>query len=356
MPNWLGDIVMATSAIEALHRTDRYALHLLIRRPWDELFRHDPRLESVTVFEDRGVHLFSTASTLRARGYPTVVDFTHSMRSRLLWKLAGIPVVVRERARMPDDHQVMRYLSVIRPLIGGSPVAPCPPTLFYSDLKSEIVTDHLLSPRRGERIEVRGVDRGNRNLPPSPQPSPASGGRGGIPEILIFPAAAYGPAKMWSTSRYVDLLTMLTDRGWSIRLLGTAVDREFLDELVEKSKIQNPKSKIEACPGLPLNDLMRLIVHSSAVISCDSGAAHLAAALGKPVLVLFFSTDPYRTAPVGHAVRVISAAVPCRPCFLRTCPIDYLCRDAVTPHDIDTQLNDIFDVPAKLNNLRSGPN
>ena len=92
---------------------------------------------------------------------------------------------------------------------------------------------------------------------------------------------------------------------------------------------------------------MRHIVRARAVISCDSGAAHLAAALHRPVVVLFFSTDPAQTAPIGYAVRPLAAPVPCRPCFLRTCPIGYLCRDAITPAQVLAQLDDIFDLPKK---------
>ncbi len=316
MPNWLGDVVMATSALEALHRTGKYSLHLLIRRPWDDLFRHDPRVAEVIVCNDRGSEIFSTAASIRQMRFESVVDFTPSARSAILWKLAGIPRVLRERPSVGNtSHQITRYLSVIRDLAGPNGFPPRPPTLIPPF--------------------TRGGKGGL---------SDAGLAEGGIDEILLFPAAAYGPAKMWSTERYRELLGQLNDCGWSIRLAGVESDREFLNEL--KSQIPNPKSQIQLSVGLDLPNLMRLIAGSSVVISCDSGAAHLAAALGKPVLVLFFSTDPDRTAPVGLAVRVIPAAVPCRPCMLRTCPIGYLCRDAITPSQVMTQLEDILDVPA----------
>ena len=142
---------------------------------------------------------------------------------------------------------------------------------------------------------------------------------------------------------------MLTSRTWHVRLIGTESEGPLLEEILNgfKSEIPNPKSQIQTSIGLPLGDLMHLIASAGAVISCDSGAAHLAAALGKPCVVLFFSTEPRSTAPVGFAVRTLVAHVPCSPCFLRTCPIGYICRDAITPQDVMTHLDDIFDVPVK---------
>lgn len=308
MPNWLGDVVMATPAIEALHHPGKYSLHLLIRPPWNELFSEDPRAAAVIPCNDRGLGIFKMASFLRAARFDAVVDFTHSPRSRFLWKLAGIKVVLRETPEIPADHQVMRYLSVIRRMTGELPSVPFPPTLVCPEFEKEA--------------------------------QPKS-------EILIFPAAAFGPAKMWSEERYRSLLRQILSRGWPVRLVGTERERPFLESL-------GSQSQIPVTAGIGLRTLMRLIAASSAVVSCDSGAAHLAAALGRPVVVLFFSTDPGRTAPIGFAVRPIAAAVPCRPCFLRSCPIGYLCRDAVTPAQVTAHLADIFDVPEVDNKLTNG--
>ena len=72
-----------------------------------------------------------------------------------------------------------------------------------------------------------------------------------------------------------------------------------------------------------------------AFVSNDSGAMHLAAALGVPVVAIFGPTDERVTAPLGRDRRhrdadVLTHPVFCRPCMLRDCPIDHRCMKGVT--------------------------
>jgi heptosyltransferase-2 len=73
---------------------------------------------------------------------------------------------------------------------------------------------------------------------------------------------------------------------------------------------------------------MGVIAACRAFLSNDSGAMHLAAALGVPVVAVFGPTDERATAPVGdHAI--LTADVFCRPCMLRECPIDHRCMKRI---------------------------
>ena len=69
------------------------------------------------------------------------------------------------------------------------------------------------------------------------------------------------------------------------------------------------------------------------MVANDSGPAHLAAAVGTPVVVFFGPTDPGRTAPSGAAVRVLDRYVFCSPCFLETCPYGHECMEEITVED-----------------------
>ena len=64
-------------------------------------------------------------------------------------------------------------------------------------------------------------------------------------------------------------------------------------------------------------------------VSNDSGAMHLAAALGRPVVAIFGPTDERATRPLGDH-DVITEPVFCRPCMLRDCPIDHRCMKRIT--------------------------
>jgi heptosyltransferase-2 len=82
-----------------------------------------------------------------------------------------------------------------------------------------------------------------------------------------------------------------------------------------------------------LRELMSLLKLCRVLLSNDSGPMHVAAALGIPVVVPFGSTSPELTAPGlpgdthHHLLRV---AVPCAPCFRRSCPIDFRCMTGIS--------------------------
>lgn len=70
---------------------------------------------------------------------------------------------------------------------------------------------------------------------------------------------------------------------------------------------------------LSIGTLKSVLAQARAVISTDSGPAHLAAALKAPTLVLFGATDPQKTAPVGSSVSILNSNLPCAPCLRREC-------------------------------------
>jgi heptosyltransferase-2 len=78
-----------------------------------------------------------------------------------------------------------------------------------------------------------------------------------------------------------------------------------------------------------LGELIGVLAACDAFLSNDSGAMHLAAALGRPVVAIFGPTDERATAPEGDH-DVLTADVFCRPCMLRDCPIDHRCMKRIT--------------------------
>src|SRR5262249_2958787 len=70
------------------------------------------------------------------------------------------------------------------------------------------------------------------------------------------------------------------------------------------------------------------------LLTNDTGAMHLAALVGVPVVAIFGSTEPLLTGPLGNGHVVLRHHVECSPCFLRDCPIDFRCMKAVTTQEV----------------------
>jgi heptosyltransferase-2 len=84
-------------------------------------------------------------------------------------------------------------------------------------------------------------------------------------------------------------------------------------------------------------DLARAVAVLSEVdllVTNDTGPAHIAAALGRPTLVIFGPTNPLTTRPLSAVAEIVRYPPDCAPCMLRDCPIDHRCMTAITPDDI----------------------
>src|SRR5207237_1448342 len=86
--------------------------------------------------------------------------------------------------------------------------------------------------------------------------------------------------------------------------------------------------------------LMGVWSHCRALVANDSGALHLAAAMGIPVTAIYGPTDERYSLPLTsstssrESVHAIFHPVFCRPCGLRDCPIDHRCMKRISPEQV----------------------
>lgn len=301
-PNWLGDAVMALPAVRNL-KTMTGDAPLVVAAPEKlaSLWRECPFVDQVIALE-KPKNLQTTTRQLRAGKFGSAVLLPNSLRSAAEAWLAGIPQRIgysrggrgllltrtipaptRNPARL---HQRFYYLDLFTALGGPS-------------------DDSLPQLRRG--------------------PATAAGPHGFV--MAICPGAEYGPAKRWPVENFVAVARhFIATREAKIVLLGAAVDMPIAEEFARQlPEAENRVGKTS------LDEFMAALVSARLVLCNDSGAMHTASALGAPTLAVFGSTEPRLTGPMGARSRVLRHHVPCSPCFLRECPLDFACMKSVTP-------------------------
>ena len=77
-----------------------------------------------------------------------------------------------------------------------------------------------------------------------------------------------------------------------------------------------------------LREFIDLAAACRLFLTNDSGAMHVASALGVPTVAVFGATDDATTGPTGPLARVVREHAECSPCLLRECPIDHRCMTA----------------------------
>jgi ADP-heptose:LPS heptosyltransferase len=168
-------------------------------------------------------------------------------------------------------------------------------------------------------------------VPATPRLVPPPGRDMGLPRgTLVLHAGAASAAKAWPVRHFLALVRLLEARGHPVRALLGPEDGAARDLLAA--------SGVALLEGRPLPQVAALLARASLVVGSDSGIAHLAAAVGTKVLVLFGPTDPARTAPLGPRVRVLTRHLPCSPCWApRTrlaCPTARECLEELAPEAV----------------------
>lgn len=158
------------------------------------------------------------------------------------------------------------------------------------------------------------------------------------PFVVFAPGAAYGRAKQWLPERFAELATLIINElGWSVVMVGSKADRPACEEILDRLPATGTRMNrlIDFSGKSDLASLAGVLSVARAVVSNDSGAMHLAGAVGARVVAIFGATNERRTAPLtsgpqGPPPAILTHDVFCRPCMLRECPIDHRCMSGVT--------------------------
>jgi heptosyltransferase-2 len=195
----------------------------------------------------------------------------------------------------PGGHQVRRYLDLVR-MLGG---------------------DGVETPRL--RVADDAIGAAERLLS-------AHGMEPGEPAVALNPGSVYGGAKRWPAERYAAVADALADRGYRILLVGSGGEAPVLGAVAAAMR----RSPVTLAGRTDLPTLAAVLRRSRLLLTNDTGAMHLAGAVGVPVLALFGPTDAQATGPLGTTARIVREAVPCSPCLYRECPIDHRCMTRIS--------------------------
>ena len=160
------------------------------------------------------------------------------------------------------------------------------------------------------------------------------------PTLLLCPGAAYGPAKQWPSDGWVKVAKNAINDGCNVWLMGAKPDQLICDTINKRTNNQC----INLCGQTSLLDAIDITGLADIVISNDSGAMHIAAALAKPQIAIFGSSSPEFTPPLNDKAQVISLDhLACKPCFKRTCPLEHMqCLKAISAEQVIGKIQKII--------------
>jgi heptosyltransferase-2 len=328
--NWLGDLVISLPALRAIRAAFATStLTVMVKRELASFFDGMIWIDEVMPYTVgrrlRGLRdRRKIIRKIRERRFDLAILFPNSFESALWVTLGGVPrragfiadhrrALLTHRALPEGDalsgHQRGYWLAMIRETMGIMPAAGA------EELKLEAAKPHW--------EKMRAWLAANRISPAAPL-------------IAIAPAAAYGPAKEWPLVRYAALIDLLSEEGGAeCVLVGAPAERDLCAQVAATSR----SDPIVAAGQTNIGELIALLSLCNGFVGNDSGAMHLAAALGIATVGIFGSTNPARTGPGGARAAVIYHRLECSPCLERTCRFGhYNCLREITPAEVARQL------------------
>ena len=313
-PSWLGDGVMALPAIADV-RNGRPGAPLAVaaRASVAPLFSLMGDIEVVTLPRNGPSPL---------AGFDTAILLPNSFHSAMSAARAG----VRERwGYRADWRGLLLTRAIDRPAAGMHQID------YYQRLVGALGFSNGSSTPRLE-IPQAVRDAGAAALQ-------RAGWDGRAPLVAIAPGAAFGSAKRWPPAAFADLVAGLAEDGVTAVMVGAAADRATAADVIRQ--LGSRARIIDLVGQTDVPALAGVLANCRALTANDSGALHLAAAIGVNVTAVFGPTNETLTAPrshqspvASHQSVVLTHATWCRPCALRECPLDHACMLGVAAADV----------------------
>jgi heptosyltransferase-2 len=300
--NWVGDAVMSLPALRVIRERFPQAHIAILAKPWvADLYKRESFADEVMVYD--ATSSWRTGLALRPRRFECAILLQNAFEAAWIAWLAGIP----QRIGYSRDGRGLLLTRAVKVPLPGE--IPRHERFYYMELL-----------RRAGLIDRLPECDAIHLTPPS--------SRNGKRLIGISPGAAFGTAKRWLPERFAEAGAKLAStRGASIALFGSGSERPLCEQVAQ----QLQGMEVTNYAGqTTLAQFIELAGGCELFLTNDSGAMHIASALGVPTVAVFGATDDTATGPTGSKARVIRESVECSPCLLRECPIDHRCMTRVT--------------------------
>jgi heptosyltransferase-2 len=321
--NWVGDAVMSLPAIRALHARFPGAEIAVLARTWvADLYARETAVHRVIPYDlQPGFHglgrKLQAARALRPEKFECAILLQNAFEAAAIVWLAGIP---RRIGYDRDGRGALLTDSIPIPRAGEIPRHE---RFYYLEMlrRAGLISE---LPESSE-VQLEGA------------PAAASNGARRFaqrdiapPVIGLSPGAAYGTAKRWLPERFAEAaLEIARAQHGSVALFGSANERELCETVAEGVR-GGGVAAYNLAGETTLSEFIEMAAACRVFLTNDSGAMHIASALGVPTVAVFGATDDSTTGPTSPLARVVREQVECSPCLLRECPIDHRCMTRVT--------------------------
>lgn len=325
LPNWIGDVVMATPAIRAVRAYFPDAELWAVSKPYvAETLAGAPWFERTLLFAKGGPReqrLCNVARELRRGNVDTAILFPNSFRPAAVAAIGGCREIVGF-ARYGRDFLLSKRLYAERGSRGE--FHPIPAIDDYNR-----IVRLLGVPDPGHRMELfttpadEEVAEGIwRNLKLDRFRT----------VVGLNPGGAFGSSKHWATASFAALAKLFAERGFGVVALCGPTERDIARSIAEQAN--HPAVVSLADSPLSLGLTKCAVRRLSVLVTTDSGPRHFAAAFGRPVVTLFGPTHIGWTETDFAKAIHLQKPVPCGPCQLRACPLDHRCMRDLSPDEV----------------------
>ena len=296
----LGDTVLMTPCLSVLKRLPGWETAVVVEEPFHQVLQDNPHLDRLFVIPRTSGKLASRLGVLRQiRAFrPEVaVDLHGGSTSALLTLASG--------ARTRLGYGQNRYAAFYNTRV--------PPSGQIWAQKTVHTVEHQLAPLKYLGFPADPIPP----LEVALRPELVRQVQGSLPEhltdssegfVLIHPAAAFD-TKQWEAGKFAQLANRLVGMGIPVAITAGPGEESLLQEIGNDASME-----IHFLPPLPLPRFTALASLCRLYIGNDSGATHIVAALKKPIVVIFGSSDSTVWHPWQTEYRLLRSDLPCIPC------------------------------------------
>ncbi|HMD40736.1 MAG TPA: lipopolysaccharide heptosyltransferase II [Candidatus Acidoferrum sp.] len=319
--NWVGDAIMALPALRAVRARFPEAEITILARPYVAfLYKGQGVCNNIIDLDYKR----DMVSDLRAQKFDTALLLQNAFEAAWFAWRAGIP----ERIGYARDGRSLLLTKAVPVPKPGE--IPAHEQYYYLELLRRVGWLDSLP-----NDSFIGLDVPEENRQRAAAFLLSNGVRPDSLRVAIGAGASYGSAKCWPPDRFAELANRLHAEDPKAKvdviLFGTRAEAPVSSAIAAGMRLP----PVNLTGKTAINDLPALLSQCHLFVGNDSGAMHVAAAVGLPVVAVFGPTDPFGTAPVTPRCSIVQEKPYCSPCFLRRCPTDHRCMTRITSSAVE---------------------